>query len=233
VRGAQFCKLLAKLANKIGMITSKPTQQFVPVKEIRDDVAILRSGEMRMVLMASSLNFALKSEDEQTAIIMQYQNFLNSLDFPVQIFIDSRKLNIQPYIDILVAREKEQINELLKIQTKEYIEFIKNFVASTNIVSKEFYIVVPYQVSAFGLKAGLLGGFFGKKKAKDAKNKETQFAENKFQLQQRADVVRGGLASMGIRAAALNTEELIELYLKLFNPCELEKGVIPQQAGEA
>jgi len=211
------------------MISSKPTQQFVPIKEVRDGVVILRDNSMRMVVMASSLNFALRSEDEQTAIIMQYQNFLNSLDFPVQIFIESSKLDIGPYINMLSDIEKGQPNELLKVQTREYAEFIKNFVSTTDIVSKSFYLVVPYSPSVFSSTGGVLDsvmGIFRKKKdANSVRSEDELFLENKVQLQQRADVVSGGLSSMGIRSVPLNTEELIELYFKLFNPGDIDKDV--------
>ena len=118
--------------------STKPTQEFIPIKEIRDDVFILKDGSLHMILMASTLNFALKSEEEQNAIIMQYQNFLNSLDFSVQFFIQSRKLNTDSYIAMLAEAEKNQDNELMKIQTKEYIEFIKNFVKMSNVMVKLF-----------------------------------------------------------------------------------------------
>jgi hypothetical protein len=205
------------------MPINKPTQEFVPIKEIRDGVVFLKDGSMRAILMTSTLNFALKSEDEQTAIILQYQNFLNSLDFTVQFFIESRKMNISPYINLLENAEKEQTNELLKIQTIEYMEFIKNFVKTTNIVSKNFYIVVPYSSMV------LSGNIFGRKKTESEK-KDTQFEEAKTQLQQRAVLVQGGLSSLGIRAVLLNTEELIELFYKLFNPGELEKETAKQAA---
>ena len=180
---------------------------------------------MRMILMASSLNFALKSEDEQNAIIAQYQNFLNSLDFTVQFFIQSRKLDIGPYLAVLGEKLKEQTNELLKIQTREYMDFIRNFVAATNIVSKSFYIVVPYSPPAFGSKKGPLAGIteiFGGGK-KSAGGAEVRFEESKLQLQQRADVVRQGLSRTGVRTVPVNTEELIELFYELFNPGEVER----------
>jgi len=211
------------------MINSKPTQQFVPIKEVRDGVVVLRDNSMRMVIMASSLNFALRSEDEQTAIIMQYQNFLNSLDFSVQIFIESSKLDIGPYLNMLLDIEKEQSNELLRIQTREYSEFIKNFVSTTDIVSKSFYLVVPYSPSSLPSAGGILDSvtsiFGGKKNARKVKSEDEVFIENKVQLQQRADVVSGGLSSIGIRSVPLNTEELVELYFRLFNPGEIDKGV--------
>ncbi len=207
-------------------IASKATQGFVPIKEIRDGVVILKDGSLRSVLMTSTLNFALKSEDEQNAIVMQYQNFLNSLDFPIQFFVESRKLDIGNYIGLLEEAEKKQLNELLKIQINEYAEFIKNFVSTTNTVSKTFYIIVPYASSAVSAKNpldGVMAIFGGKKKTGNAQ--DVKFEEAKLQLQQRADVVRQGLARSGIRAVPLDTEEMIELYYKLFNPGEIEKGL--------
>ncbi len=208
-------------------VVSKPSQDFVPIKEVRDGVAILRDGTLLMILMASTLNFSLKSEEEQTAIIMQYQNFLNSLDFPIQFFIESRKLNINSYLSLIYEAEKEQPNELLKIQTREYMEFVKNLVKAANIVQKTFYVVVSYKGSSFSQKGGFLdqfGGIFSKKQA--AKNEiENGFEDAKVQLQQRSNVVAEGLVRAGVRAVNLNTEELIELFYKLFNPGELEKEI--------
>jgi type IV secretory pathway VirB4 component len=123
---------------------AKTTQEFVPIQEIRDGVVILKDGSMRAIILASSLNFALKSGDEQNAIISQFQNFLNSLDFSVQIFIQSKKLDIRPYIALLEERYKEQLTELMKIQTREYIEFIRTFVENSNIMTKGFFIVILY-----------------------------------------------------------------------------------------
>jgi len=203
-------------------MTSKSTQQFVPIKEIRDGVAVLNDGSLRIVLMVSTLNFALKSEDEQQAIVMQYQSFLNSLDFTVQFYIQSRKLDINPYLGLLNEAEKEQTNELLKIQIKEYIDFVKDLVKITNVVAKSFYVIIPYTTSFSRSKGeGFLFGLFGKKK--NETEEETQFEEAKIQLQQRVDVVQQGLARSGIRAVPLETEELIELFYKLFNPGEIEK----------
>src|SRR3954466_4095675 len=114
------------------MASSSTTQEFVPIQEVRDGIALLRDGGMRGFLLASSLNFSLKSDDERNAILLQFQDFLNSLDFAVQISIQSRRLDIRPYIALLEDRFKEQINDLMKIQTREYIEFIKKFTETTN-----------------------------------------------------------------------------------------------------
>jgi hypothetical protein len=212
---------------------AKSSQEFVAVKEIRDGVIILEDNQMRIALMASSLNFALKSAEEQEAIITQYQDFLNSLDFSIQFFIESRHLNIEPYLDSLREAEKKQTNELLKIQGREYIEFVKNFVSLTQIVSKTFYVIIPFSPPVFGGATGIFAKFFGKKKEKK-KNKngfeENNFEEHKSQLIQRADAIIQGLARAGVRAVALNTEELIELFYNLYNPGELAKGgvIAPQ-----
>ena len=213
---------------------AKASQQFVFVKEIRDGVIILEDGGMRMALMASSLNFALKSADEQEAIIDQYQDFLNSLDFSIQFFIESRHLNIEPYLDSLRDAEKKQVNDLLKIQIREYIEFVKNFVSLTEIVSKTFYVVIPYSPPTFGgSKGGPLGeakgifsALFSSKKTNKKGFEENKFEEYKSQLQQRVESVIQGLARTGVRAVLLNTEELIELFYTLYNPGELAKGGI-------
>lgn len=201
---------------------SQATQDFIPIKEIRDGVCILKDGSLRMALLASSINFALKSADEQAGIIMQYQNFLNSLDFSIQIFMESRKLDIDPYIQTLEKRLKEQPNDLIKTQTGEYIEFIKNFTDNVNVMSKTFFIIVPYDVSILQSNAkggGLLSSVFGKKKQSAAADLAS-FTELKTQLEQRAAVVQQGLSRIGVRLITLGTEELVELYFKAFNPGE-------------
>src|SRR5580658_6045880 len=115
--------------------STKTTQEFVPIKEIRDGIAILNDGSLRAIVLATSVNFALKSTDEQNSIIFQFQNFLNSLDFSVQIFVESKKLDIRPYVALLESRYKEQQTELMKIQTREYIEFVKTFVENSSIMT--------------------------------------------------------------------------------------------------
>jgi len=210
------------------VVSSKASQDFVPIKEIRDGVVMLKDSGMRGIVMTSSLNFALKGADEQAAIIAQFQNFLNSLNFSIQIFVQSRRLDIRPYIALLEERQKEQVGDLLKIQTKEYIEFIKSFTESTNIMTKTFFIVVPYSPALLqgpGAK-GFGSGLFKKKtKKEEAQKNVDDFEENKSQLEQRLEVVEQGLVRCGIRVVELGTEELVELYYKLFNPGEIEKPI--------
>ena len=198
----------------------------MPVQEIRDGVIILRNGGMRSVVLASSLNFALKSSDEQNAIMMQFQNFLNSLDFSIQIVIQSKKLDIRPYIALLEGRYKEQITELMKIQVREYIEFVKTFVENTNIMTKSFFVVVPYDPPMMTASNNPISKFLPKRKGSaPAPSLDEQFQEYRTQLEQRVSVVEQGLVRCGIRTAELGTEEVVELFYKLFNPGETEKPI--------
>ena len=118
-------------------INAKSSQDFVPIKEVRNGIIVLKDGGLRAVLLASSLNLSLKSSDEQIAIINEFQNFLNSLDFSVQICVQSRRLDIRPYLLTLENRMRDQVEPLLKIQTKEYIDFIRTFTDEVNIMTKQ------------------------------------------------------------------------------------------------
>ncbi|PIR47076.1 MAG: hypothetical protein COV07_00850 [Candidatus Vogelbacteria bacterium CG10_big_fil_rev_8_21_14_0_10_45_14] len=205
------------------------SQKFVPVREVRDGLVVLDDGSLRMVLMASSLNFALKNQDEQEGTILQFQNFLNSLDFSIELHIESRRLDIRPYLGILEERLHAQTNELLQIQTKEYINFIRHITDAANIMSKSFFVVVPYTPPFAPTKSGFLGGLFGgKKNATPA----TTFEESRSQLEQRSSVVEQGLIRCGVRVVALGTEELVELYYKIFNPGELSKAPSSEILGD-
>src|SRR3990167_3615607 len=208
------------------VVASKATQEFVPVKEVRDGIVILKNGTMRGIVLASSLNFSLKSEEERNAIILQFQDFLNSLDFSVQICVESRRLDIRPYIALLEDRYKEQVNELMKIQTREYIDFVKKFTESTNIMTKSFFIVVSYDPAIINMKGGITAGLFKKKSvAEELQSKKAGFEENRTQLEQRVSVVEQGLSRCGIRVIRLGTEEVIELFYKIFNPGDMEKPI--------
>lgn len=211
--------------------TAKATQDFVPIKEVRDGIVVLNNGSMRAILMTSSINFALKSEDEQAAVLLQFQNFLNSLEFSIQIFVQSRDLDIRPYISLLEDRYKEQSSELMRIQTREYIEFIKNFIEGTNIMTKHFFIVVPYATAIIGRRKRIMPSFFGsskksgEQKRRSAEERGAKFEENRSQIEQRIAVIEQGMARCGIRIVSLGTEEIIELFFRLFNPGELSKPI--------
>lgn len=205
-------------------IAAKTTQEFVPIKEIRQGIVILKDDSLRAIVMASSLNFALKSADEQQSILMQFQNFANSLDFSVQIFVQSRKLDIRPYIALLENRLKEQVSDLLKIQTREYIGFIKNFTENSNIMTKTFFVVVPYSPAVIN-KSNVTDVFSKKNEAQSAEKKLELFEEHRSQLEQRVGVVTQGLVRCGIRTVELGTEEIVELFYKIFNPGDTEKPI--------
>jgi hypothetical protein len=178
---------------------------------------------LRSLVMASSVNFALKSADEQNSILFQFQNFLNSLDFPLQIFVQSKKLDIRPYIALLEGQYKNQTTELMKIQVREYIDFIKTFVDNSNIMTKTFFIVVPYAAPIIGKSKNPLGGLLPGKKSAPKVTATEEFEEYKSQLEQRVGVVEQGLVRCGVRVAELGTEEVVELFYKIFNPGETEK----------
>jgi hypothetical protein len=203
------------------------TQEFVPIKEVRDGVLLEKNGSMRALLFCSSLNFALKSDDERAAITLQFQDFLNSLDFSVEIVVQSRRLDIRPYLALLEEQEKKQLNNLMKIQTREYIEFIRSFTESTSIMTKSFIVVIPYDPALVSSKkSGFsnLTSLMGKKEETPALN-SVSFDENRTQLEERLSVVEQGLIRCGIRVARLGTEEIIELFYKAFNPGETEKPI--------
>jgi type IV secretory pathway VirB4 component len=203
---------------------TKSTQDFVSLEAIRDGIVLLRDGGLRGVLMSSSINFALKSADEQRSILAQFQNFLNSLDFSIQIFVQSRELDIRPYVALLESRHEAQSDDLMRIQTREYIEFVKNFTSNANIMSKSFFVVVPFTPAILQTKKGKFGIKFRRKKDMGSGDTDN-FEENRTQLEQRISVVEQGLVRSGIRVVQLGTEEVIELLYKIFNPGELEKPV--------
>ncbi len=214
-------------------ISASATQDFVPIKEVRDGIVILKDGSMRALLLASSINLSLKSFDEQNATLMQFQTFLNSLDFSVQIVVESRRLDIRPYLVLLDGRMKEQVEPLLKVQTKEYMQFIRDFTDQVAIMTKSFIIVVPYSAAPLSTKGSITKGLFGggsKKPADIKKEGIYEFEEKRTQLKQRIGVVQQGLSRVGVRTVQLGTEEAIELFYKIFNPGETTGSIkVPTQ----
>ena len=195
-----------------------PSQDFVPIERVRDGILELKDGSIRAVLMASSINLMLKSEDEQMGVLGQFQSFLNSLDFTVQIFIQSRELDIRPYITLLEERYSAQQSELMKIQVREYIRFIKGFVEDSSIMTKGFYIIVPYTaVTVTGTQR--------------VGNSMERFEEYRSQIEQRISVVAQGMSGCGVRTAQLGTEEVIELFYRMFNMGELSHPIARSELG--
>lgn len=203
------------------MSSVSAAQKFVPVKEVRNGVVVLADGGYRGILICSSVNFGLKSTDEQRAITLGFQNFLNTLDFSIQIVVNSRKMDLRPYLRTLEEKAADQKSELMRIQLREYIEFVRSFAEQANIMTKSFYIVVPYTPKIDTARAvSFLGG-----KGSAEKSTAMEFEEIRAQLEQRLALVEGGLANTGVRAARLGTEEVIELLYRSFNPGELENPI--------
>ncbi|MCK5592295.1 MAG: hypothetical protein KAI72_10105 [Candidatus Pacebacteria bacterium] len=205
-------------------IKSAPSQKLVSIGDIHDGIVILKDKSMRMILMASSINFALKSEEEQMGVLMQFQNFLNSLEFTTQIYIQSRRLDIKPYLSLLQTRLNADVSDLMRVQIQEYIEFVRNFTENTNIMSKTFFIVVPYYPA---ISTGTIaGGAFSKKatSTEKATSSMERFEEGRSQLQQRGNIIRQGLARTGVRITPLGTEEIVELFYKIFNPSDANRS---------
>ncbi|MCB9798914.1 hypothetical protein H6758_04275 [Candidatus Nomurabacteria bacterium] len=194
------------------------TTTHLHIAEIKDDTVVLKDGTLRSVILASSINFSLKSEDEQNAVVSGYVSFINSLDFPLQIVVQSRKMQIGPYLEKLIAQEKAQTNELLRVQTADYRAFIEELVDLGQIMTRRFYVVVPYDPLSNKKKT-----FWSRlaevlTPGKTIRVKEKRFLERKKDLELRVRQVLGGLQSMGLNVAVLDTQALIELYYNSYNP---------------
>lgn len=211
-------------------MTESATQAFLEIKDIREGVLLLKNNSIRGILMVSSINFALKSEEEQTAIIYAFQTFLNSLDFSCQIVVQSRNINITPYLDTLKDLEDRQTNELLRKQTASYREFIKNMVVGDVVMTKNFYVVVPYTLmEIFGVGAvGKQYGVFQGKKDQAQEMDDEKFQRCKTQLWQRMEYLAMGLRRCGLEAVPLTTPELIELFWSIHHPDQAEVGYYPE-----
>jgi len=207
-------------------LNAKATQEFVPIKEVRDGIIVLKDGELRAIVLANSINLSLKSEDEQKATILQFQNFLNTLDFSVQITVQSRKLDIRPYLLLLQERLKVQSEPLLKLQTNEYIEFIRNFTESVSLMTKSFFVIVPYTHTILKSDSSVFQNFFSRRNKMEVEAaRQVDFEEKRSQLEERVAVIQQGLGRCGISSAQLGTEEVIEVFYKVFNPGAVEEKI--------
>lgn len=196
------------------------TQRYLKISEIKNDCLVLKDGTLRAILLASSINFALKSEEEQKAVIQNYARFLNTLEFPLQIVTHSRPFNIDPYVNELNVLRQNQTNELLRNQTTDYRDFIKELIGLGEIMSRRFYIVVPYNPGGDTKR-----GFFSRavdtlSAAIVVKIKKEKFEAYREALFKRADNITAGLSSMGVKARPLDTQSLIELFYNIYNPAE-------------
>lgn len=205
------------------MANASPTQSFVPVQEVRNGVVLLKNGGYRGILLCSSTNFSLKSETEQQGIIGGFQNFLNTLDFSVQIVIHSRKMDIRPYLALLNERMEKQETELMRLQLREYISFIQNFIQGADIMTKLFYVIVPFAPAETAQVGKAITGLINRSTTPTGNT--DSFGEYQVQLEQRMALVASGLGSAGIRAVQLGTEEIIELLYRSFNVGDMENPI--------
>lgn len=203
------------------------TQQYLKISQIRDNTVILTSGELRQVIEASSVNFSLKSTQEQNAIIGSYQGFLNSLQFPIQIVMHSRRLDLGPYIGKMEKLFEEQQNPLIRIQTADYIDFIKRLITIANIMDKKFYVIVPYLTALIPSSAS--GGLFSLRQKGHVRLSDEKFNKAKAELDDRTRVIQSGLGSVSLRAETLNTQQLVELYYGLYNQEEAPREHIAEK----
>ena len=205
-------------------------QALVEIEDVRQNTLILKDGGLRQVLIAGGINFSLKSEEEQNIITQTYQNFLNSLDFQIQIIVHSRKINIEKYLGTLEERRSQEPSSLLQDQIAEYEEFIRGFVRENAIMTKSFFIVIPWSPIVLPGKETFFSSLpflRRKKEEKEAvKEKEEGFEENLAQLSQRVNQVVEGLATVGLEAIVLDDEQLIELLYNFYNPEATEKEKI-------
>jgi len=203
-------------SNKTKLAAS--TQENLEIAGVEDGVVILKDGSYRMILDVTAVNFGLKSEREQNSIIFQFQGFLNSLHFPIEILVQSRKLDLTPYLTKLRKRATEQTTDLLKAQTLDYIDFISELINMANIMKKRFYVIIGWenielQNVSFVDKLLNRGNSISLLKIS-----EKDFKTHGNELRERAGVIASGLGSIGLHCKQLTTEELIELFYNFYNP---------------
>ena len=210
-------------------VTHPSTQAHLNIARIQDGIVITKAGGFRMILLASAINFALKSEEEQNALVFQYQNFLNSLTFPLQIVIQSRQLDLTQYLAKLEERLAEETNELLQIQIEDYLDFVRRLINLANIMDKKFFIVIPYDPVNIQ-KRGFFDKLFKPGPSTGPSLSSIEFKRQREELLQRANVVMSGLGGLGIRSIPLDTQQAIELFYQTLNP---EEGVKEKLADES
>lgn len=200
---------------------AKPsTTDLIRLSDIRDGIIILKDGGLRAILEVSAVNFELRSSDEQAAIIQQFQSFLNSVDFPVQMVVHSRVFDISTYLANVQAAAGQLTNELLKLQADEYVRFVGELSELAQVMSKKFYVAIPFSVVAASAaeKKGFFNTLFAKKAKKGGELSEEQLAIYKSQLRQRAEVVLGGLSGLGLKGRLLEQADLVTLFTELYTP---------------
>jgi hypothetical protein len=206
------------------------TQRFLPISEIHDDTVIMKNGGLRALLNVQALNFNLKSETEQRGIISGYEQFLNTVTFPVQVVVRSTKMNIDPYITSLRAIGEKQQNELLREQTFAYASFVEKIVDIAEIMQKRFYVVVPLDdtPNRSSFFSQIFSWFGIDDSPARALARRRRFDEQQGLLRDRVNIVTSGLHNVGLMTKRLNTQDLIELFYQIYNPQTAQEQRLPQ-----
>lgn len=207
------------MASKTKNNQALSTQEKIDIAGLNGGIIITRSGQLRQVIKVEPVNFALKSEQDKDIIIGQYQNFLNALHFNIQIVIQSRRLDVTPYLMRLSELVKQEPNELLRLHAIEYIDFIARLTETTNIMDKKFYVAVGFEPPITS-KRGVLGGLFGGKGKGGVRFSASEWEKFSKELNQRVEVVVNGLVSLGLKSEALDTQKTIEFIYGIYNPDE-------------
>jgi len=203
-------------------MATQSTKELVSIADIKDSIVLLKNGSLRAVIEVSAVNFELRSEEEQTGILQNFQRFLNSIDFPLQMIVNSRQLNMDEYLKSVDTIAESTTNELLKIQAVEYSKFVKELLELSNIMTKHFYVVLPFYVYETPSKTGIvesIKGVFGSSKTVQ-QIKPEQLETYRTQLIQRVELILDGLIGVGLKARLMEGQELNNLYYSLYNPGE-------------
>lgn len=206
------------------------TQQHIPFSAVYDDVLVTKKGQFCQIIMVNSVNFGLKSEEEQNSIIYQYQSFLNSLSFPIQIIMHSKRLDLNNYIKDMESRIPLEPNELIRYQIQEYVDFVQKLISIANIMDKKFFIIISHNLPPTEASGKGFGGLFGSPNV-HLKVPLKKFLQIKSELTQKTNVISSGLASMGITSQVLSTKQIIELFYRIYNPDEAMKAQLEENVG--
>lgn len=204
------------------------TQSYLNIATIREGLIVLKNGKLAQICRCAAINFALKSEQEQNAIIFQYQNFLNSLKFPIQITIQSRHLDLSEYLKDLSSQLDRVSNELLRVQIEDYVDFIKKLISVANIIDKRFYLTIPFSPPAQLPKLSFFQKILPSSKPTAPRITQIQFRAYQQEIRERMEVTKSGLGAIGVTVEPLNTAEIIELLYGLYNP----EATLTQKLGE-
>lgn len=206
------------------------TQQAIDIAGVKDGVIIMKDGSYRLIMQVAAINFALKSEQEQNSLVFQYQSFINSLHFPIEIVVRSRRLDLAPYLKKLGDKAQDQTNELIKMQIIDYVDFVGKLITMANIMKKSFYVVVSYSPISVQ-HTGLFDRFLNKSQTFDhLKISDQEFQQRTEKLMESANITASGLGGMGLHCFQLSTEEIIELFYQIYNPDEAAKERVTDAA---